>query len=300
MIYRLASRRFRHRLLLPFVAALAVVGIVVMFAVSAAGSHVAFEAEWGAMSGGAKATTDTSASNGRAVQFSVATPTTSLSAQDLANISRLKIFFGHQSVGANILQGIPEVYASYGVPAPSIISTSAMAGATGGYIAEAYVGQNYQPLTKNSGFNTQIRGGVGGRVAIAFFKYCYVDISSGSDVQSLFTQYRSTMSALERDYPGVKFLHVTNPLTTTDNAANAARERFNQLMRQEYGSTGRLFDLAKVESTAPNGSRVSGTYNGATYYALYSGYSSDGGHLNTAGRQAAAKELLTVIANATR
>jgi lysophospholipase L1-like esterase len=108
------------------------------------------------------------------------------------------------------------------------------------------------------------------------------------------------MDTLTAQYPNVKFIYVTNPLTTSDAAANYARERYNQLVRSTYGSTGRVFDIAAVESTQPNGSRVSGTYGGNTFYSLYSEYSSDGGHLNSAGRSAAAKELLWVIANATR
>jgi hypothetical protein len=225
-------------------------------------------------------------------------PSGSLAAADLARIAQTKIFFAHQSVGGNIMQGVPEIYASYSVTGLHL--TGSNTSGSGGFFADASVGANGNPVGKNNDFNAQIRGGIGNRVSIAFFKYCYVDIGGGTDVQTLFNQYRATMDGLVASYPNVKFLYVTNPLTTTDNAGNYARERFNQLLRQAYGSTGRVFDLAKVESTQPNGARVSGTYNGGTYYALYSGYSSDGGHLNTAGRDAAAKELLTIIANITR
>ena len=120
------------------------------------------------------------------------------------------------------------------------------------------------------------------------------DVTSGSDADALFHQYRATMAALEREFAKVRFVHVTTPLTTepglkaaikkllgrasSSRADNAARERLNRLMRQEYGPD-RLFDLAAVESTAPDGTRVSGRFGGQEYFALYGGYAADDGHL---------------------
>ncbi len=70
-------------------------------------------------------------------------------------------------------------------------------------------------------------------------------------------------------------------------AENVARERLNALIRREYAG-GHLFDLAAVESTAPDGSRAAGTYEGQRYYRLYDGYASDSGHLNGEGARVAA------------
>ena len=57
---------------------------------------------------------------------------------------------------------------------------------------------------------------------------------------------------------------------------------------------------AAVESTAPDGSRMGGTYGGATYFSLYSGYSSDEGHLNAEGSRRAATAWLAAVAGAAR
>ena len=105
---------------------------------------------------------------------------------------------------------------------------------------------------------------------------------------ALFATYRGTIAALGRDFPEVTFVHVTVPLMTEQGqlsklksrltgssghgpAENAARERLNELIRREYAG-GHLFDLAAVESTAPDGSRAVGTYKGQQYYRLYDGY----------------------------
>jgi lysophospholipase L1-like esterase len=68
-------------------------------------------------------------------------------------------------------------------------------------------------------------------------------------------------------------------------------------MRAEYGSTGRLVDVAALESTTPDGRRVSGTADGQDYFALYEGYASDNGHLNATGGQVVAQGLLSVLAD---
>ena len=59
-----------------------------------------------------------------------------------------------------------------------------------------------------------MRSGLGQHVDVAMMKLCYVDINSGTDVDALFATYRTTMAALQREVPGVTFIHVTVPLTT--------------------------------------------------------------------------------------
>ncbi len=75
---------------------------------------------------------------------------------------------------------------------------------------------------------------------------------------------------------------------------NAARERFNALLRAEYGT--RLFDVAAFESTAPDGSRIHGTVDGQEYFALYDGYALDEGHLNATASAVAAARLMDFLA----
>jgi hypothetical protein len=165
-----------------------------------------------------------------------------------------------------------------------------------------------------------MRGGMGRQVDVALMKFCWVDIPSDTDVDALFARYRDTMAALERDFPNVTFIHVTVPLTTEPGLftelktrvktiigrrdglgqpANVARERLNALIRGEYAGR-HLFDLAAIESTKPDGTRVSGRYDNQGYFALYDGYASDVGHLNAVGAKIAATAFLEAIAQASR
>jgi lysophospholipase L1-like esterase len=79
------------------------------------------------------------------------------------------------------------------------------------------------------------------------------------------------------------------------DVANVNRERYNIGIRTRYPGDP-LFDLAAVESTAPDGSRSTFALNGETGYALIEEYTTDGGHLNVRGRMAAARELVRVLA----
>ena len=259
-------------------------------------------------------------SQGRLAAEEQASP--SVTADDLAAAAHAKVFFEHQSVGKNVIDGIPAVYASGGARPPAILEVpnGRSGGAADqlrgrqGYFAHAFFGQNGDPIAKLEDFDATIRGGVGSQVDVAFMKFCYVDIDSRTDVAALFRRYTQTMAGLERDFPHVTFLKVTTPVTTERSvksrvkallgrddhmgpADNAARERFNALLRSEYAGDD-LFDLAALESTAPDGSRVTGTYHGSRYYELYPDYAADAGHLNALGSKIAAARLIEVVARA--
>jgi hypothetical protein len=245
-----------------------------------------------------------------------ADPPGQITATDLEAAAATRVFFGHQSVGGNVIGGIPAAYSQNGATAPDIVQSSQPV-ARDSVFAHDLIGQNTDPASKLTAFRQVLDSGVGDSVDVALMKFCYVDITADTDVTALFEEYRSTMAALQRDYPDVSFIYVTTPLTTERGwkasvkallgkddgmgpADNAAREQFNTMMRQEYGDTGRLYDLAAVESTAPDGTRITGSVDGRTYYALHDGYAADPGHLNSTGSDIAAAELLKTIADATR
>jgi hypothetical protein len=235
-----------------------------------------------------------------------------ISAANLEKVARTRVFFGHQSVGMNILDGVRAVFADHSVQAPPIEERRTAPDAGGGFISHALIGENTKPLQKIQEFDAVIRNGMGQQVDVAVLKLCFIDVTPGTDVDALFATYRDTMAALEKDFPHVAFVKTTVPLTTEPGrlskvkqwlsgndgygaAANAARERLNELIRKEYEGD-RLFDVAAVESTAPDGSRVSGRYQGQPYFALYGGYASDSGHLNADGSRRAATAWLAAIA----
>jgi hypothetical protein len=240
--------------------------------------------------------------------------------EDLTAVAHTRVFFGHQSVGMNMLNAIPGIYTGHGISAPPIEQVRAEAAPNGGFIAHQFIGENTKPFLKIEDFNRTMRDGMGRRVDVALMKFCSLDITSSTDVDALFARYRDTMAALERDFPDVTFIHVTVPLATEPNllsrlktlvkrllgrsdpfgqADNLARERLNALIRREYGGH-HLFDLAAIESTKPDGTRVSGHYDNQEYFALYDGYASDRIHLDAAGSKVAATAFLEAIAAASR
>ena len=237
-----------------------------------------------------------------------------LAADDLLKVSRTKVFFGHQSVGMNVLDGVPAVYSAHGAAAPAIGQGDSPASGNGGFIDHTFIGENGNPLLKIQDFDAKLRSGPGQQAEVAMMKLCYADITADTDTGALFAAYRETIAGLERDLPEVTFVHVTVPLMTGQGALpmlkglltgssrsgpaqNVVRERLNGLIRREYAS-GHLFDLAAVESTRPDGSRVTGTYRGQQQYRLYDGYASDTGHLNAEGSRIAATAWLTAVAQA--
>lgn len=238
-----------------------------------------------------------------------------IATQDLARVAGTRVFFGHQSVGMNILDGVRGVYAAHGMTVPAIGEGRTQPGADGGFIDHAFIGENGDPLLKIRDFAAKMRSGAGRQVDVAMMKFCYVDINAGTDVHAVFDSYRTTMAALAQQFPRVTFVAATVPLTAepglrskvksiltgndTSAADNVAREKLNALIRHEYAGE-HLFDLAAAESTTPDGHRVTGSFHEQDYDALYSGYAADIGHLNAVGAHIAAIAWLKAIAQASR
>lgn len=239
---------------------------------------------------------------------------------DLTAVASTRVFFGHFSVGMNLLNAVPGVYADHAVSAPPIEQGGTQPGPNGGFIAHQFIGTEVDGKPPLEDFDRIMRGGMGRQVDVALMKFCWGDVQSKTDVDDLFASYRDTMAALERDFPNVTFIHVTEPLTTESGLftelktklntllgrsdwygqrANVARERLNALIRGEYAGR-HLFDLAAIESTKPDGMRVSGRYDNQGYFALYDGYASDMAQLNTVGSKIAATAFLEAIAQASR
>ncbi|WP_242589333.1 hypothetical protein [Corallococcus macrosporus] len=229
----------------------------------------------------------------------------------LDRLSQHRIFFGHQSVGGNILDGVRGLGRS---PLPTIVEVKdASATIPQGTLAHAFVGQNEQPETKLAHFERLLDGGIAKQVDVALMKFCYIDFTSSTDAKALFEKYRTTLAGLKSRHPGVTFVHVTAPLTTVQRGAkawfnelrgrpvfgvgeNVSREAFNALMRQTYGGKEPLFDLAALESTQEDGTRETYEVNGRAYPAMAPAYSDDGGHLNAQGQARVASALLAFLA----
>ncbi len=229
-----------------------------------------------------------------------------------------KIFFGHQSVGANILNGIDLVMKDDQKIKLVILSTINPNDFDGsGIFAHNTIGENFIPQSKIEAFSEIIEDKIGVHINIAFMKFCYVDIGTTTDTEELFQDYRRTFSRLKKTHPHIKFVHVTVPLVVEptgvnkwkvkiiriikkimgkyDFDENITKNKYNELIRNEYEGREPIFDLAKVESTYPDGSRELFIKNGQEFYSLVPSYTNDGGHLNIQGQKTVAEKLLLFL-----
>lgn len=232
---------------------------------------------------------------------------------ELQKVARKRIYFGHQSVGYNLVEGLEAISRERPDAGLKIVEARTAQGLAGPALAHATNGKNEQPLTKIKDFADTMAGGLGATADVAFFKFCYIDFPPGSDVEGLFAEYKGTLARLRQAYPKVRFVHVTSPLTVVQSGpkalvkkllgrklggaeANLVRERFNALLRSEYQGKEPLFDLAAIESQLPDGSQVTFAEGGRSHPALAPAYASDGKHLNALGARWAAVHLVRTLA----
>lgn len=225
----------------------------------------------------------------------------SITTDQLDAAAQFTTFFGHMSVGKNILSGLDQLYGNSSAqgwtvlefdvadPVPQLTEQATM--------VHTLIGPNGEPETKLANFDAALRDGLAGQVDVALIKFCYLDVTQDTDVDALFRSYQATLDALERDFPQVRFLHTTVPLTTPPSGIkenlkawlrgqdNPTREEYNALIRAAYAPQD-ILDVAAVEGTAPDG-RLSP--------ALYPGYSNDGSHLNATGSALVAAEFVRLL-----
>jgi len=218
----------------------------------------------------------------------IAPSATAVTDDELRTVGTERILFGHQSVGWNILDGVNTVYSKRGLTAPPVLDELPSHGPG---LAQLEIGSNGDPASKFRDFEAAVSDQ---NPQVAVMKLCFVDITSGTKAKSVFAEYRQMVTRLGQSAPKTRILHMTVPLTVDDPASNKVRQRYNALVRSTYGAA--VVDIARVESTRPDGSRVSTKRHGKRYYALYRGYASDEGHLNARGSARVAKVLLAELA----
>lgn len=215
---------------------------------------------------------------------------------DVDRAAALRVFFAHQSVGQNILDGVRAIVA------PRRLSWT-----------DAFVGTNGQPSTKLVAFRQMMTAGPGQNAQFALFKFCYVDFTADTDVRTLYANYARTMGEISSRCPNTVIVHFTVPLTTVGSGAKAwvkrmlgrpirgerendKRHAYNEMLRSELGKSQPLFDLASIESGDPDHPHRY-QYQGKSIPMLWSAYTSDGGHLNASGARRVGQDLLGFLAN---
>lgn len=230
--------------------------------------------------------------------------TAAFSEAAVQKVASQRVLFAHQSVGANVLEGLSDLTQS----ALPVREGRAAADLAQPGLVHTRIGTNELPLTKLADFEA-VLAATEGRVDVALLKLCYVDIDARTDVDALFEAYVAMHERLRARYPRVTFVPVTVPLTVVASGPkawlkaqltgaprwgaeeNAARHRFNTRLRARFVGQP-LFDLAALEATRPDGSgeRFAGVP------ALAPAWTDDGQHLNARGRRHVAEALLTLLA----
>lgn len=238
-------------------------------------------------------------------------------------LSDKKIFFGHMSVGYNIMDGIKDnIYNNKDFFYLNIIESANPDDFKSPVFAHYSIGHNSKPELKIDTFKNLMDNDLGNKIDIAFVKLCYVDIYDETDVNHLFIYYKTKIAQLIKKYPKTKFIHFTIPLTidnmnrsiktmlkdivkriigrTTSKdrniIENMKRNKYNDLIRKEFKQN-EIFDIAAIESTYSDGKMEVHNYNGEDYYTLIPDYTDDGGHLNAKGRCIVAAGLLNFLSD---
>ncbi len=237
--------------------------------------------------------------------------------QDLESLSKARIFFGHQSVGRNLLEGLSEIAQQGKLPLRIIPIDGAHGDSLPG-LFHAEIGKNLEPIGKIEAFTRLLQQSTKPAYDVALMKFCYVDLSRDGfqNPKALAEEYAKGVAAVRVAHPHLRLIHMTIPLTadppgwkttlkrllhrdTEEDTDNQMRNAFNSEIRKRFAGDA-LFDLAEVESTLPDGRRSYFMRGRDTIYTLAQAYTTDGAHLNQSGRQHAAAALIRVVADTLR
>jgi hypothetical protein len=220
---------------------------------------------------------------------------------DLETLRGVPIYFGHHSVGDNILQGLRALTREAGVELS---------------IHEQRVGENAKPLQKFEDFARHAEDPRAPREQLLLMKLCFVDFTPDSQPAALVEAYAQVVERVRKARPDARLVHVTPPLCARpadlksklkrtlgtqvwEDDCNARRAEFRELLLARFpGQT--VLDLGGLESTRPDGTRELHSVGGKPVPMLWPGYTDDGGHLNETGRLLAAKAFVRALAQARR
>jgi len=222
------------------------------------------------------------------------------------------VYFGHQSVGSGVIAGVERLTQEHSLRL-RVVQAREPATVTGPAFVHFLAGQNRDYASKNAAVLRLLESRTRAQRPVVLLKYCYSDINSPADPATMFEAYRDTVDTIQFEHPDVTVVHATTPLTTVESAfksgasrffgrptrreAAVARHRYNEIMRAEFTGTEPIFDLAKVESTQPDGMVAGFTSGGCMVETISPHNTYDGVHLNAGCQRAAAGALLEVLSD---
>ena len=237
------------------------------------------------------------------------------------DLAQKKIFFGHQSVGYNIITGIEQMVKEHPNIRLKFVKTTQADDVKGPVFAHDWIGKNMHPESKINAFRKILQGGLGEKIDIAFMKMCYVDVTSSTNIQKLVQEYTQNMAELGSQFSDITFIHLTVPLTAQpkgvqaikqtgksvikkiigkpvfDYKDNINRNKLNEMLKAEYADKAPFFDLALLEAAGLDGEPSFFIHDGGQIMTLANEYTNDGGHLNAEGSRRIAEQLLIFLTN---
>ncbi len=227
-------------------------------------------------------------------------------------LSGRRIFFGHQSLGADIIKGVAHLKEENESIDFDIKESRLPVTARRGILVHARIGQNGTPESKIDDFVSLLTGEFGKTFDIGMMKMCFVDVDGATDVDCLFEYYADAVTKLEMECPDLTIVHCAVPLTVKESKtkglvkrvlgkatlddANIRRSHYNRLLQRRFGPTDPIFDIAGWEALHEDGSFEAFESGGEWYPALRPDFTEDGGHLNEFGKRQIAVGFLQTLA----
>ena len=219
-------------------------------------------------------------------------------ADDLNRMDGVRVFFGHHSVGRDILDGVDQIVREIRI---------------GLHIEGAPLADNGSPLHKIADFEDRT---INGAADVALMKLCFVDFTPDTNVEAIFDAYASSVARIRVARPQLRLVHVTPPLharqedlksrlnralgrVVWEDQANKKRMELAEELRTLFAREP-IFDLAKIESTRPDGTREVHVVDDRQVPMMWPGYTTDGGHLSPLGKTTAARGFVRALAGALR
>lgn len=199
-----------------------------------------------------------------------ATVLSSIPDSALPGAAALRLLVRHASVGGNINSGLDALQSSNAKYNRS------------NWIFENRGNPGWQAKVDDLVSQTASRSG---SFDVLTMKLCYIDTGAS------YTYYRDKMLLLETTYPTKRFVWWTMPIQTT---GNTARQTYNDQVRAYATANGKiLFDIADIESHNAAGEKRT---DASGREIMWDEWTSDGGHLSSAGAQRVASALWWLMA----
>lgn len=221
---------------------------------------------------------------------------------ELSSLEGKAAYFGHQSVGINIIDGLKSLIIKNNdlnfikiISHKEYLSLKIPENDSSFYFIHSFIGENGFPETKLEDFQNKLDTLTS--INAAFLKFCFVDIDRNTDVNVLYNNYINKIKYLEGKHNNIKFVYFTIPVTAKRNYFvllaktilgrpdySYKRNQINKLLRETDNIN--LFDLAYLETNSENYKKENIKEH------LLKEYASDAGHLNSIGSEKVALELL--------